>query len=245
MKKISRQPINTDAIQYLQNKQDRINTGEKDHKWWNLTDNKKSIITEKLFKSQGFLCCYCECRIDDKNKHIEHFEERHDCPEKVYDYNNMLLSCEGDRNEDLSEDFDSVERKENTTCGHKKSMSYHINEEIDYSLLLNPTDTRTCYLFSYLNGFVEPSGICNESENLKVEYTIKRLSLDSDKLNRRRDLRFQKILRDIKDIDSTDKSESMKKEEKKRLINSLLDMTKEQVIPYYSMIKGNFEHITR
>ena len=72
MKYIIKIPITQEVIVKLQKKQDKINSDEEDHKYWKkLSTAERKEITEKLSKSQGNICCYCECRIDKNNRHIE------------------------------------------------------------------------------------------------------------------------------------------------------------------------------
>ncbi|OQY00201.1 MAG: TIGR02646 family protein [Bacteroidetes bacterium 4572_128] len=166
MKKIAKLKLDKDI---------KLNLKNKKNEKWSLTKKERKEIESKLFKSQGYLCCYCECEIDTNNKHIEHFYERSDCKEKIYDYdNNLLLSCEGDRNAELNDNISKKNRKENISCGHKKGKTYHKNAKLNYDLLLNPTDEKTFELFLYNDdGTVENSKICDKNEIKKVEYTIK------------------------------------------------------------------------
>lgn len=155
----------------------------------------------------------------------------------------MILSCMGDQDAELSNP-ESLEnnmelkllRKSNTTCGHKKSYSFHDNQQIDYNLLLNPMNPKTSLLFSYLNGNVKPASICSIMEKLEVEYTINRLGLDSVKLNNRRKDIIIGILKQIK-------NERMTNQEKSVFISFKLDLSTDKMSPYYSTIKDNFEHI--
>lgn len=242
MKHIIRQPIRSEIESQLQAKQQRVNSGEKNHRWWSLNASEKQEVRKKLIQSQGALCCYCECRIENGNIHIEHFEERHDNPQRVYDYFNMLLSCEGDTTAHLPSTASSgykkakQMKKANTTCGHKKSKPYHNEAEIDYNLLLNPVNANTHKLFSYIDGFIEPAKHCNRIEKEQAEYTKKRLALDSDKLNQRRILRITEIQNQINQLN---------KEETKQYILSLTNLSGINHTPYYSTIKDNFEFLTK
>ncbi|REG32826.1 uncharacterized protein (TIGR02646 family) [Archangium gephyra] len=53
----------------------------------------KSQVKEALLNEQGFVCCYCEQRIEYSNAHIEHLESRHTAPKRVFDHANLLASC--------------------------------------------------------------------------------------------------------------------------------------------------------
>ena len=236
MRNIIKLPIEEKITTQLKKKQNKINLEKKDHKW-QLSKPQKQEITKKLLKSQGSLCCYCECRIDKNNLHREHFYERHDYPTKIYDYENMILSCQGDT-ENINIDKNII-REENFTCGHKKGRTYHNNEEIKYNLLLNPMRQRTCKLFLYTEtGEVEPSNNCLEKEIQLVIYTVKRLNLDCVKLETRREKQIAIIIEEIE-------NEKMTKIEIKNFINNLLDLSKNEITPYYSSIKDNFEYLIK
>ena len=103
------------------------------------TKQLKSVKT-KLLESQKYVCCYCECRVDKNNCHNEHFYEQDDYHiHQIHslDYvNNMIASCEGDKDNIKDETTEErEERIQNTSCGHKKGKSYHNNIEVDYKLL--------------------------------------------------------------------------------------------------------------
>lgn len=232
MRKITRLEISETVKEQIKKKQNKIDSGLQNQTWWNLSNGQRKIIIKKLILSQKYICCYCECEINEKNNHIEHFLERHDFPDKVYDYNNMLLSCQGNtENKKVT--------KENTTCGHKKSNSYHNKIEIDYNLLLNPTDEKTSNLFLYRDdGIIEPAKECGKIEKQKVKYTENRLGLNSIRLKNQR-------LKHIEIIQNNLENEEMTSEEVEKYINSLLDLSKDKIIPYYSTIKDNFEYLIK
>lgn len=53
----------------------------------------KSKLKETLLVEQGYVCCYCEQRIDVSNSHIEHLASRDTTPQRVFDYQNLLACC--------------------------------------------------------------------------------------------------------------------------------------------------------
>ena len=123
--------------------------------------------------------------------------------------------------------------KNGTSCGHQKTKDRHQGIEIDYTLLLNPTNNVSA-LFSYFDGIVEPSKICTPIQIQQVEYTIKRLNLDAQRLENTR----------IGEIDSIQKQlEGLLDDDQKVFIQSLLDETQENLNPYFSTIKDNFGFI--
>jgi uncharacterized protein (TIGR02646 family) len=60
-----------------------------DDAWANVKHN----IKQALLNEQGFVCCYCEQRIETASSHIEHLEPRHSSPKRAFDYTNFLASC--------------------------------------------------------------------------------------------------------------------------------------------------------
>jgi uncharacterized protein (TIGR02646 family) len=201
--------------------------------WQSLSKIQRRDIVVKLLASQKALCAYCECRITRQEYYIDHFEERQDSP-RIWDYTNYLLCCQG--NTDVSKKNETAEeaeiRKSNISCGHRKTDSHHNDDKIDYGLLLNPTNEGVYALFSYLDGVVEPSKTCTREEENKVIYTRKRLNLDSFKLVNDRKREIRRIRMEL---------DSKPEEDPKTLIKRLLDETQDELNPYFSTIKDNFE----
>lgn len=90
----------------------------------NLQGRTKGIVKRALLKDQGWICCYCEQRVETNDSHIEHLRPQSAAGVDPLDYDNMLCSCI----RDLSE----KEPGDPLHCGHKKS-----NETIPISPL-NP-----------------------------------------------------------------------------------------------------------
>jgi uncharacterized protein (TIGR02646 family) len=69
---------------------------------WNRFDKKKEI-REHLHEEQGGLCCYCGCELTKMTHYlvIEHFKlkklEPHNQYPNMFDYDNLLLSCHGNK----------------------------------------------------------------------------------------------------------------------------------------------------
>lgn len=68
----------------------------------------KQTVKRALLDEQGFLCCYCEVRVDEDHGHIEHIETRHKRPDLALLYTNMLYCCP------------DTPRGQPTTCGHAR-----------------------------------------------------------------------------------------------------------------------------
>lgn len=52
-------------------------------------------LKNALLKEQGFLCCYCMCRIEFDKMKVEHFVPRSVKPALKFEYNNLLGACMG------------------------------------------------------------------------------------------------------------------------------------------------------
>ncbi len=202
-----------------------------------LTENQRNEIVSKLLLSQKQLCAYCECMISLSVHHIEHFEEQHDATTKVFDYENLVLSCEGERNPATKPEphTTKIYRKDNISCGHRKTKVQHGKIEIDYTLLLNPTKNVSA-LFSYLDGIIEPSNTCSIDEEKQVRYTINRLNLDAHRIENNRINEIMLI---------QDELDNLTEMQQKTYIQSLLDETQDNLNPYFSTIKDNFGFMLR
>lgn len=92
-------------------------------------------LKESLLKEQGYICCYCEKQIGQRNCNIEHYMPRHPdsreltpkecalCREAQLTYTNLFVSCGGD--EAYSRDH----------CNHKKDNWFSFQDCIS---LLDP-----------------------------------------------------------------------------------------------------------
>ncbi|MEB3174076.1 MAG: retron system putative HNH endonuclease, partial [Cyanobacteriota bacterium] len=60
----------------------------------NYADLYKPPIKQALMQEQGFICCYCEQRLDPEDCHIEHFQPQSDPSVDPLDFSNMLCSCQ-------------------------------------------------------------------------------------------------------------------------------------------------------
>lgn len=57
------------------------------------TQVERQAIWQKLDSMQGQRCAYCECRIDEHNRHIEHFRQRSRFVQGTFDWANLFGSC--------------------------------------------------------------------------------------------------------------------------------------------------------
>lgn len=124
----------------------------------------KTALKQALIAEQGEICCYCECRIQPNNSHIEHFKPKGN---RLYaalqlDYSNLLASC------GIRPLLGSDEH-----CGHKKGCDYTTD-------LVSPLETDCSSHFSYqLDGTIGHT-------DARGYISIRMLHLDSALLNRQR-----------------------------------------------------------
>ena len=221
MRRIIRNPISDKTCKQLK---------EKSKIKFKLSKYQRKEIEKNLFKSQKHLCCYCECRIDDTNKHIEHFLDQETNKDRIYDYNNMFLSCDGGTYSNNENN-----RQEIITCGHRKGIKQN-QDKITYNLLLNPAEEETFSFFEYIDGLIMPSKICSKKEKVKVTYTIKTLFLDSKRL---KNARIEAIIQLAKDISL------LTDNEKKLFIEDVLNEEQECLPQFFSTLKDNFSFLLR
>ena len=114
-------------------------------------------------KEQGYICCYCERRLNDEYSHIEHFNPQSNDPSATLDYINMLCSCQN-----------QLKKGKPRHCGHSKGNWF------DEDLLISPLDLDCEERFVYTaDGKIQPA---NEFDNAAT-MTIEKLKLDIEKLN--------------------------------------------------------------
>lgn len=132
------------------------------HKRWNYRDlpsPERRNLRKSLLEDQYYLCGYCCCEIDLEESHTEHLKPRSKHPKQALDYQNLIASCSG--------------YKDNlNTCGKKKDDS-------DADIVL-PTDLKCENQFEYsFDGRII-------GKNQKAEETIKTLNLNSYALRQAR-----------------------------------------------------------
>ncbi|WP_201498583.1 retron system putative HNH endonuclease [Psychrobacter arenosus] len=66
----------------------------KSKKWGDIPYETTVPLREQLLAEQHELCCYCCQSIKDKTTHLEHLYSRKDYPNRRFDYENLLLSCD-------------------------------------------------------------------------------------------------------------------------------------------------------
>lgn len=137
--------------------------------WDRLSSNIKDILREEICKEQGYICCYCERRLAEKDFHIEHLmpKDRNKFPERQLDYDNLLCSCQLE-----------LEKGEPRHCGNSKGSWF---QENNFVSPLNP-DCEKKFKYTF-DGYIEP---VDENDEPTIT-TIEKLRLGIDKLNKLRE----------------------------------------------------------
>lgn len=123
----------------------------------------KKAVKKALMQEQGYLCCYCERRIDDDDSHIEHFRPQSHEDVDPLDFGNLLCSCQK-----------QLQKGVPRHCGNLKDNWF------DPVLLVSPFDPGCENRFAFTgSGEIKPM----DGTDTAAEVTIKRLGLDLPKLN--------------------------------------------------------------
>ncbi len=141
-------------------------------KWSRLSGAKRASIKQELLESlckeQGYICCYCESKLIKKpcgqnDFHIEHIISQNEAfknnrPELIFDYNNLLCSCQCNQSED-----------EDHQCGMSKG-NWHSDDMV--TPLQSDCETR----FRYTKfGKIKPL----DKDDKGAQETIEKLNLNA------------------------------------------------------------------
>lgn len=125
----------------------------------------KGVLNNTLLEEQGYLCCYCECRVD--SYHIDHFKPKGKFPKERFSYSNLHISC--------------TTQGEKARCGHKKLEEFSND-------LISPLEEDCALHFSYtISGKIE--GLDQRGKE-----TIKICNLDSQALTEMRKVLIDSFL---------------------------------------------------
>ncbi len=150
-------------------------TLQQDPSWKNL--HCKPALRRHLMDEQKHLCAYCECEVHEANSHIEHIVAQSEQDALRFDYDNLIVSCNGVQCD--SEAKKAYKPEDVHSCGHKKL------DELNAALFLNPVvETEISHYFDYdaISGAIMAS---NQNEP-KADYTIELLNLDNSRLRNAR-----------------------------------------------------------
>ncbi len=141
-----------------------------------LAGEPKKAVKETLMAEQGYLCCYCERRLNDDDSHIEHFRPQSDPAVDPLDFSNLLCSCQN-----------QIKKGEPRHCGNLK------DDWFDQNLLVSPLDPDCENRFAFTgDGEIKPLA----DNDLAAAETIKKIGLDIPKLNAMRSKAIEPFLDD-------------------------------------------------
>jgi len=142
--------------------------------WENLQNPQKAAVYKALLNEQGYICCYCEQRIDKSTSHIEHFKPRETYPELSLVYDNFLCSCPGWK------EGKSTDPQEH--CGASKANWF------DENLMVSPLESECEKYFQYTQvGEIRPNYAAPEQKAKAAEATIEHCKLNHAILLKMRD----------------------------------------------------------
>jgi uncharacterized protein (TIGR02646 family) len=186
-------------------------------KWEDYPVSKKPLKEYILKNEQNYLCAYCESKIELKNSHIEHIKPkaRDKFPHLVFDYNNIVVSCNGNCH---------TEDEDTHTCGHIKDNEYNDSK------FLNPVELENIRdYFKY--DIDEGKIISSEKDQNKSEYMITTLHLNEGGLPEARKKALKIFIKKIKEFD------------KNQWKNKIVEILNKENIAFVSFLKFKYRNI--
>ena len=111
-----------------------------------LTGDAKKALRKRLLENQGYICCYCGCRINnDEHTKIEHIKCQKNYGALALDFNNLLASCNGGENDRSN----NVIPKHQVHCDSKKGNN---------DLPISPLEDIESLLFYFEDGTIKGRG---------------------------------------------------------------------------------------
>lgn len=185
--------------------------------WKRISRTVKKRLREDLSIEQDRICCYCGKRLTTLSR-IEHFLSKSNKAEfitRVFNYDNLLLSCEGEYFDKLQyanghlETLEAFAIRKNVTIDeleelnpNKNLNSIGINDKIRFAKdhcdphkgnneedIIDPTKHQNCweyFNFDYDGGIVFNDKIEDETIKTLVKNSIRVLNLDTEELRRKR-----------------------------------------------------------
>lgn len=122
----------------------------------------KKAVKQALMTEQGYICCYCEDRLNDNDSHIEHFQPKSDPAIDPLDFSNLLCSCQN-----------NLKKREPVHCGKLKG------DWFDEKQLISPLDPTCEERFAFTaDGSIKPA----DNRDQVALTTIEKLGLNIPKL---------------------------------------------------------------
>lgn len=144
--------------------------------WNRLKSELKELLRDSISAEQGYICCYCERRLNTNEMHIEHFKPKdpNKFPLNQLDYDNLFCSCQLE-----------LEKGEPRHCGNSKGSWF------DEDIIISPLEPNCETKFKYtIDGQILPE----DKNDIGARATIEKLKLDIDKLNKLREKAIEPFL---------------------------------------------------
>ncbi len=133
--------------------------------WDNLMNPEKRHLKESLVEEQGYICCYCQQRIDTSTRtEIEHIITREECTRldnealKI-EYTNLIASCEGNQPPSRHKQIEE----------YRHCNNYRSNKPLPISPLYTDCESNFSYDFvGNINGLNDSAGTTIDNLNLKI-----------------------------------------------------------------------------
>ena len=135
--------------------------------WDGLPGAVKGELHQWLLRDQGWICCYCGCRIETDDSHIEHLLPRSQFPEHALAFHNLLACCQR-----------ALRPTEPRHCGMLKA-DWPDRDAKDRGLMVSPLEPGCERRFRFTgDGHVSPA----DATDAGAMATIDRLGLDIEQL---------------------------------------------------------------
>jgi len=161
------------------------NEGETYNDWAEMDKDTKEQLYKYILKNeQNEYCVYCEQKFTYleppkmKNYHIEHIWPRDPYKDKTFEYQNLIVTCDDQKDKEK-------------TCDHSKGNKF------DPTLFINPVTCDPTILLSHslADGEINPAVVDEEHPDYKrATYTIELLNLNAKRLTLARQELIDEIL---------------------------------------------------
>ncbi|SHE75276.1 TIGR02646 family protein [Modicisalibacter ilicicola DSM 19980] len=148
----------------------------------------KRKIWEKLEAMQGHRCAYCEDKLPEDRRHIEHFRQQSSHSQGTFQWDNLFGSCE-----------------KKDSCGRRKDRTTYRNGDILKPDVDDPDD----YLQFLADGRIVPRNDLTERQRHRAEETLRVFNLDHERgaLRQMRRSAVQGYLRSVEDLQELSESD--------------------------------------
>ncbi|WP_435988144.1 retron Ec78 anti-phage system effector HNH endonuclease PtuB [Sulfitobacter sp. SH22] len=125
--------------------------------WNNVSAEQKADIWESLLAMQGNRCAYCECNIENCDRHIEHFIQKGRFPSETFNWENLFGSC-----------------CISGTCG---SLKDRVGAYVHAHVLKPDIDDPDAFLLFVLDGTIKPLEGLTAEQEVRAKTTLAVLGL--------------------------------------------------------------------